>query len=320
MQSLKETGKKKGGFSLVELIVIMAIGSVLVGVLAPSFLRYIEQNRKKACQVNREEILGIYERCVYEETLAIQEADLQNLLAGGMAQTKDEVFQYVECPSGGAYTAQVTNGIARIKCDHEGHDDVILDLTEWSGTDLGEDIDAPFPSPTPIPTLAPSPTPTEAPTPTPEPTGPATGDYWPYEDDSRWEGKAHVGWSIDLTVPSGLFTSKQGNVYVIIDRSGGTGIFPVYYEWNNGPETIDNRGWEHVISYSGITIKDIDSIRIPGTENQITGIHYGDIIEYDGKKWIYASHYDGYYIDLPKNGQNGSGNFYYVNPGGALKP
>lgn len=38
----KSTGKKgNGGFSLVELIIVIAIMAVLVGVLAPQYLSYI---------------------------------------------------------------------------------------------------------------------------------------------------------------------------------------------------------------------------------------------------------------------------------------
>lgn len=41
---MKKTNNK--GFSLVELIVVIAIMAVLVGVLAPTFLRYVEDSRR----------------------------------------------------------------------------------------------------------------------------------------------------------------------------------------------------------------------------------------------------------------------------------
>ena len=45
---MKKKQKNNKGVSLIELIVVVAIMAVLVGVLAPTYLRYVEKSRKSA--------------------------------------------------------------------------------------------------------------------------------------------------------------------------------------------------------------------------------------------------------------------------------
>lgn len=49
--------KTNGGFSLVELVVVIAIMAILVGVLAPAYLRYVEKSRKQKDETAADEIM-----------------------------------------------------------------------------------------------------------------------------------------------------------------------------------------------------------------------------------------------------------------------
>lgn len=52
---------QSGGFSLVELIIVIAIMAALVGILAPQYIKYIARSREAACQANLAQAAQAYD-------------------------------------------------------------------------------------------------------------------------------------------------------------------------------------------------------------------------------------------------------------------
>lgn len=104
------------GFTLAELLVVVAIVAVLVAVAIPVFTGALGNTEEATCAANRRSVKSMYTNA----WLLDQNQNQQTLFGNCVAQIKKQNND-VLCPSEGNYTATFTsNGAVIIKCDVHG--------------------------------------------------------------------------------------------------------------------------------------------------------------------------------------------------------
>lgn len=81
---LKFLNKKKDnkGFSLVELIIVVAIMAILVGLLAPQYIKYVEKSRKSADASNLDEMVQAVQVYAADADVSSDDSKSTNLAEG----------------------------------------------------------------------------------------------------------------------------------------------------------------------------------------------------------------------------------------------
>jgi type II secretion system protein G len=95
--------KSVKGFTLVEIMIVVAIIGILIAIAVPGFVRARTQSRNRACQENLTKIDGAKEQWALENNKAPTDACAMTNLV-----TADPTTSYMKkvpvCPEGGTYT------------------------------------------------------------------------------------------------------------------------------------------------------------------------------------------------------------------------
>ena len=97
--------KVKRGFTLVEIMIVVAIIGLLVAIAIPNFLRAREEARANSCVANLKQLEGAKERWAMSEGIAVTvEATTGSLVS-------DYLKIAPNCPSGGTYDYGTINDV-----------------------------------------------------------------------------------------------------------------------------------------------------------------------------------------------------------------
>jgi prepilin-type N-terminal cleavage/methylation domain-containing protein len=143
------------GFTLIELMLVIAMIGVLASIAAPSYLNYAQRARATQCSVDRGEAQNAIVQ-YYHDYPDTEITSLQQLIDAGYLPSG------FNCPLGGEYVLIPAKSVG-------SQYPVIACSLHYMPTLVSESTAVPTPEPTPTPAPTPEPAPVPAPLPTPVP-------------------------------------------------------------------------------------------------------------------------------------------------------
>jgi len=109
---------KNSGFTLIELMIVVALIAILMAMALPNFTHIRVTTRKTICMNNLRQIESSVDRWVFENDIS----------DGAIVSPGDEtaIYSYIRggkpaCPSGGIYTIAPIASYPQVTCSISGH-------------------------------------------------------------------------------------------------------------------------------------------------------------------------------------------------------
>lgn len=110
--------KGKKAFTLVEIMIVVAVMGILLGIAIPGYLKYRTTTKRTICINNLKQIDGAIDQWAFEHKVPEgidptpeQEEEIYANLKSGKPT----------CPSGGTYTITTVGASPQVTCSIEGH-------------------------------------------------------------------------------------------------------------------------------------------------------------------------------------------------------
>ena len=87
---MKQKKLHNKGFSLVELIIVIAIMAVLIGLLAPQFLKYVQRSKYSTDVKNGQEIATVVQTLIADNAVTADETDQDFSTSTAFAEAKNK--------------------------------------------------------------------------------------------------------------------------------------------------------------------------------------------------------------------------------------
>jgi prepilin-type N-terminal cleavage/methylation domain-containing protein len=112
---MKTDTQRRAGFTLVEIMIVVAIIGLLAAIAIPNFMHSRAQSQANACISNMRQIDAAIQQFAMEKGLA----------SGATINWPDDLTPYIKlnsassipsCPAGGTYTPQIVGNVPSVLC------------------------------------------------------------------------------------------------------------------------------------------------------------------------------------------------------------